>query len=93
MTSVPGLKVCKGEGPYPPVNIVVLGFLVESSVRSPPVDHAAAHRDGGSHNMLDEFWLARMAHGIDAALGEGQVNGLCKVERRRRGIPKICCKT
>lgn len=54
------------------------------------MDHTAPHRDGGAHNMLNEFWLARMAHGIDAALGEGQVNGLCKVEWRSRGIPKIC---
>jgi hypothetical protein len=39
--------------------------------------------------MLDEFWLARMAHGVDAALREGQIDGLGEVEWCRRGISKI----
>ena len=71
------------------MHIVVLRFLVELAVRAFSVDHAAAHRDGGAHDMLDELWLAGMAHGVDAALREGQVDGFGKVERRRRGIPQI----
>jgi len=72
------------------MHIVVLRLLIEVAVWSLPMDHAAAHGDGCAHDMVDELRLAGVAHGIDAALREGQVNGPCEVERRCGGIPEIC---
>jgi hypothetical protein len=45
------------------------------------MDHAAAHRDGSAHDMVNQLWLASMAHGIDAALRESQVDGFGEIER------------
>jgi hypothetical protein len=77
------------EGAYPSMHVVVLRFFVQVTIRPAAVDHAAAHRDGGGHDMVDELRLAGVAHGIDAPLRKGQVNGPREVERRGRGIPKI----
>lgn len=54
--------------PYPSVDIILLRFFVELAICAFPVDHAAVHRDGGAKDMVDEFWLASMAHGVEAAL-------------------------
>ena len=49
---------------YPPMSIIVLRLLIQLAICAPPMDHAPAHRDCGGHDMIDEFWLAGMAHGI-----------------------------
>lgn len=74
---------------YPPVHVVLLRLLIEITVCSSSVDHAAAHWDGSSHDMVNQLWLASMAHGIDAALRESQVNGFGEIEWCRRGISEI----
>lgn len=40
--------------------------------------------------MVEEFWLAGKAHGIDAAFREGKVDGLGEVERCCAWVPKVC---
>lgn len=80
--SVTSLNVWVGnKDSYPPVSIVVLSFLVEISIRPLPMDHAAAHRDGSAHDMINQLWLTSMAHGIDAALRKGQIDGFGEIER------------
>jgi hypothetical protein len=39
--------------------------------------------------MIEEAWLAGMAHGIDAALRDGEVDGPGEVERDSTRISKV----
>lgn len=64
------------------MGVVVLRLLVQVAIYTAAVDHAAAHGDGSTHDMLDEPWLTGMTHGIDAAFRHGQVNGFGEVEWR-----------
>jgi hypothetical protein len=43
------------------------------------MDHAATHGNGSSHDVVDELWLASMAHGIDAPLRESEVDGFGEI--------------
>ena len=59
------------------------------AIRSPPVDHAAMHGNGDAHDMVNEFRRAGMAHGIDAALRESEVDGFSEIQRSGRGVAEI----
>jgi hypothetical protein len=72
------------------VDVVVLRGLVQAAGRAAAVDHPATHGDGRGEDMLKQAGLAGMAHGIDAALREGEVDGPGEVEQRRGGVPEIC---
>lgn len=73
------------------MNVVVLRFLIQVAVCPLPVYHASAHRNGAGQDMVNQFRLASMAHGIDAALREGQIDGFGEIQRRRGGVTKVCC--
>lgn len=49
------------------MNIVVLSFLIQLSIGSLAMDHAASHGDGHPFDIIDESWLVGMAHSIKAA--------------------------
>lgn len=53
---------------YPSMDIIVLGFLIKLTIWFLSVNHAASHGNGGSFDVVDELWLACVAHSIQATL-------------------------
>lgn len=53
------------------------------------MNHAPSHRNCCGHDMVKKSWLASMAHSIDPALRNGEVDGFGEVERDSAGIPEV----
>lgn len=64
-------------------------LLEQGTGWSSAVDHAASHGDCSRHDMVEEAWLAGMAHGIDAAFRDGEVDGPGEVEWDSTGISEV----
>ena len=75
------------------MRVVVLRLLIQIAGRADAMDHAAAHRDGGGHDVLEKIWTASAAHSCRTALRDGKVDGFCEVERNSSRIPEICKST
>lgn len=73
---------------YSAMHIVGLRRLPElSSV--PAVNHSPVHGDGITEDIVDELTPVGLLHGVDAALGESQIDGLGEVQWHRRWVPEI----
>lgn len=77
---------------YPAVGIKVLGQLIERTRGLLAVNHSAAHGNRGTENALEQLRLPGMAHCVNPSLREGEVDGLCKVERDDARVSEVCEK-
>ena len=51
---------------HPAVDIIVLGCFVYLAIRCLAVDHAASHWQSDGRDVIDEFWLFSIAHGVQS---------------------------
>ena len=60
--------------------VVRLRLLEQLPVSRFPVDHPTVHRDRLVQHFVQEIVRSGAPHGVDASLGQGEVDGLGEVQ-------------
>lgn len=71
------------------MGVKILGYLVKCAGWVFSVNHTASHGDAGVEDASQQLWLSGIAHCVNAALRESEVDGLCKVEGDNAGVSEV----
>jgi hypothetical protein len=72
------------------MNVVCLGLLGQGASGGPEVDHSAMHWDCPVEDLVEQIGVAGRPQCVDATFRKSKVDRLCKVERCRFLVSKVC---